>query len=42
MKDKTTENSNLIFGMMSPEGEIVPFIKSFNSKGNVENWLDTL
>lgn len=42
MKDRTTATSIQIFGMGSPEGEIVPFLKQINAKGQVETWLDQL
>jgi dynein heavy chain len=42
MKDKTTKDSITIFGMVSPEGEVVNFNKSVVAKGNVEIWLDIL
>ncbi len=42
MKDKTTKDSNSIFGMISPEGEQVKFNKVVVAKGNVEVWLDLL
>ena len=42
MKDKTTKDSITIFGMISPEGEIVNFNKTVVAKGNVEVWLDVL
>jgi hypothetical protein len=42
MKDKTTATSNVIHGMISPEGEQVPFMKPLAAKGNVEVWLDSL
>lgn len=42
MKDKTTKDSYIIFGMISPEGEEVPFTKQVSAKGNVESWLDLL
>ncbi|KAL4470156.1 hypothetical protein ABPG72_009081 [Tetrahymena utriculariae] len=40
--DKTTSNSNLIYGMISPEGEVVEFSKYVQAKSNVEVWLDYL
>jgi len=42
MKDKTTKDSINVYGMISPEGEIVQFNKSVIAKGNVEVWLDIL
>ena len=42
MKDKTTRDSINIYGMISPEGEVVQFNKSVLAKGNVEVWLDIL
>jgi dynein heavy chain, axonemal len=40
--DKTTSTSNMIQGMISPEGEVVEFTKTVQAKNNVEVWLDTL
>ena len=42
MKDKTTSNSIGIYGMVSPEGEILPFVKAITARGNVELWLDLM
>ncbi len=42
MKDKTTATSIIIFGMISPEGEVIPFTKPVTAKSNIELWLDTL
>jgi len=42
MKDKTTSTSILIYGMGSPEGEIVPFLKPITAKGQIEMWLDQM
>jgi dynein heavy chain len=42
MKDKTPATSVIVFGMVSPEGEVVPFSKAVQAKGNIETWLDVL
>lgn len=40
--ERTTSNSNMIQGMISPEGEMVEFTKTVQAKNNVEIWLDSL
>lgn len=42
-KEITTHNSIIIYGMISPEGEVCKFYNAtVKAQGNVETWLETL